>query len=110
MITQERAIEGLTEYLDKELISKIRGLKLWGLDAFKKDLVDTYICSHLNVLDLIKCRDKTGMIDAEKFISQMINSAKKYGSVVEHFPFIGDVTFTEKDLVALGRYLGLSDY
>lgn len=50
------------------------------------------------------------MINAEKLISQLIVSAKKFGPAVEHFPIVGDITFTEKDLIALGRYLGLSEY
>lgn len=110
MISQERAIEGLTEYFEKEIIAKIGGLRKWGLDAVKQDLVETYVCKHLDTLDYIRCRDENGMINAEKLISQLIVSAKKFGPAVEHFPIVGDITFTEKDLIALGRYLGLSEY
>lgn len=110
MISKERAIEGLTEYFEKKIIAKIGGLRKWGLDAVKQDLVETYVCKHLDTLDYIRCRDENGMINAEKLISQLIVSAKKFGPAVEHFPIVGDITFTEKDLIALGRYLGLSEY
>lgn len=79
-------------------------------ENINQSLVETYVCKHLDALDYVKCRDENGMINAEKLILQMIVSAKKFGPAVEHFPIVGNITFTERDLISLARYLGLPDY
>ena len=43
MITQEQAIDGLTAYLESEIISKIKGVPKWLSGAFTRDIVENYV-------------------------------------------------------------------
>ena len=103
MITQEQAIDGLTAYLESEIISKIKGVPKWLSGAFTRDIVE----DGRAFLKMVNCLSEDGMIDANRFTDRLLESAKKYGSVTQSVKFIGDISFSENDIITLKRHLGI---
>lgn len=107
MISKKRAIEGLTAYLESEIISKIKGVPKWLSGAFTRDIVKNYVDEGRAFLEMVNCLSEDGMIDANRFTDRLLESAKKYGSVTQSVKFIGDISFSENDILTLKRYLGI---
>ena len=107
MITQDQVIDGIVTFLEKEIIPKIVDYPKWLLGGFPKRIIEYQKKKGLLVLDMTGCLTETGMVDAEGFTDGILEAARKYGSVTHKFPFIGDVTLTEADILALKRYLGI---
>ncbi len=107
MITQEQAIDGLTAYLESEIISKIKGVPKWLSGAFTRDIVENYVEDGRALLKMVNCLSEDGMIDANRFTDRLLESAKKYGSVTQSVKFIGDISFSENDIITLKRHLGI---
>lgn len=104
MVTKEQFKAGVAQYIEQEFIAKVGGLKKWMLV-----LAGTEIMSRMDEM-ISKLPEnhyvtKDGMIDIDKLYSDMSKVVQRTGDVTEHFPLIGDVKFTSKDIDELYRYI-----
>ncbi len=106
MVTINQVKEGVALYVEKELVGKMNGLLKWGF-AF----ASTQIINSLDMSQYIEMGKKMGyvtqdsMVDIERLYADFIKVVREQGSVVQHFPVIGDVTFSEKDIDLLRSYI-----
>lgn len=106
MVTINQVKDGLVLYIDKEIVEKVSGLAKWGL-AF----ASAAIVSNLNMDKYVEMGKSLGyvtkdsMVDIDKLYADFIKIVRSKGSVTQHFPMIGDVTFSENDVDLLKRYI-----
>lgn len=106
MVTINQIKEGVALYVEKELVSKLNGLIKWGF-AF----ASSQIISSLDISKYVEIGKNMGyimqdsMVDIERLYADFVKVVREQGSVVQHFPVIGDVTFTERDVDLLRSYI-----
>jgi len=99
MITREQAKNGMARYLDEELIAKTPGLKKWALAVSVSPLMARMDALMENrLLKEMGYVSEDGMIDCDKLRQDFLKAASEKGSVTEHLPLIGDVTFGADDI------------
>lgn len=102
MVTKEQFKAGLVAYIEKEFIAKVGGLKKWAVVLVANEMI-------MNLDELISklpnnsYMHEDGMIDIDKLYKDMYKVAERTGSVTEHFPVIGDVSFSKSDIDELYR-------
>lgn len=101
MVNLDQVRNGLLRYIDTEIVSKMGGLKMWGLAFASVMLVDSYMNQFSGILSQMGLMNQEGMIDLDKVYSQFLDIARAKGSVTENFAMIGPVTFTEQDITKL---------
>jgi len=102
MITKEQIKEGFAKYLDEELIAKTPGLRKWALAAAVAPLLaklDSILGSP--ALAEMGYVTQDGMVDADRARDDFVRIAAERGSVTEHLPLLGDVTFSASDVERL---------
>lgn len=108
MVTKEQFINGIQRYIDEELISKISGLSKWalalGLGAYLPQ-VNKMLDDNHSMLVGAGYMQEDGMICIDKVYNDALQIARKTGSVTQHIPLIGDVTFTETDLTSMYHHI-----
>lgn len=108
MVTKEQFINGVQRYIDDELISKISGLSKWalalGLGAYLPQ-VNKMLDDNHNMLVGAGYMQEDGMICIDKVYNDIMQIARKTGSVTQNIPLIGDVTFTETDLTSMYHHI-----
>ena len=104
MVTKEQFINGISKYIDSELISKIPGLSKWvvalGLGAYLPQVNKMLDDNHKMLIDAGYMHED-GMICIDKVYNDIMQIARKTGSVTQHIPLVGDVTFSETDLTSM---------
>lgn len=100
MVTVQQIRQGLLEYIDSEIVNKIGGLQKWGVAFASVALVDSYI-NQIGILKQIGMMTEDNMVDIDAVYSRALDIARDKGNVTQHFPIVGDVTFSEKDIVKL---------
>lgn len=108
MVTLEQVEKGVLKYIDSEFVNKISGLRKWGVALMTESIA-------LSIKDMVmKNREflvKSGyltedcMVDIEKLYSDCLEVTSKHGKVTEHFPLIGDVTFSDTDVRSLRDFI-----
>ena len=108
MVTKEQLINGIQKYIDDELISKISGLSKWvlalGLGAYLPQVTKMLDDNHSILVDAGYMQED-GMICIDKIYNDIMQTARKTGSVTQHIPLVGDVTFTETDLTSMYHHI-----
>ena len=108
MVTKEQFINGVQQYIYAELISKISGLSKWalalGLGAYLTQ-VNKMLDDNHNMLVGAGYIQEDGMICIDKVYNDIMQIARKTGSVTQNIPLIGDVTFTETDLTSMYHHI-----
>ena len=108
MVTKEQFINGIQKYIDDELISKISGLSKWalalGLGAYLPQVTKILDDNHGMLVDAGYMQED-GMICIDKVYNDVMQIARKTGSVTQHIPLVGDVKFTETDLTSMYHHI-----
>lgn len=97
---------GLTKYAEAELVGKVSGLRKWALALMISPLIsniDTMVDSYRSLLVSSGYLTEDGTVNIDKLYTTLKEEAHK-GSVIEHLPLLGDVTFSEDDIDKLYRY------
>lgn len=108
MVTLEKAKEGMAVYVDKEIVSKIPGVKKWMVALSIPTIilaVEEMICSNKAILVKAGYITEDNMVDIDRIHSELKAIASRTGTVTEHFPIIGDVIFSDRDVDALKTYM-----
>jgi len=102
MRTKQQAKEGFAKYLDGEIIGKTPGLRKWALAAAiapllarLDGLLDSPALAEMGYVT------QDGMFDEDKARQDFARIAAERGSVTEHLPLVGDVTFSAEDVEKL---------
>lgn len=93
IITQKQAVTKLTVYLENEIISKVIVASQCISKALSKDIAEDYV--------------KRTMDDIEEVVAELLRIVRKNGFVIQRIKFIGDISFSENDILTLKRYLGI---
>lgn len=106
MVTQEQLKEGLARYIDTEFVSKVQGLRKWGIALATSPLILSLgerIEDSKAMLVSAGYLTEDGMVDIDRLYADAMEVARRTGSVTEHLPIVGDVTFTSTDIESLRR-------
>lgn len=109
MVTMEQAKNGVRTYIDREIADKVPGLKKWMIAIAAEPIVmeiENMMHQYKDALVHSGYMMEDGMINDDKFFQELTNVARQKGSVVEHMPLLGDVTFSENDIHMLHNYVG----
>jgi hypothetical protein len=109
-VTLNQIKQGFARYIDAEFTSKLQGFKKWvvplGAVAIITSKLDSLMTeSNIEMLKSIGYVSDDGLFDVDEIFSDFIAIARAQGSVTENLPMLGDVTFSEKDIEALRRYI-----
>ena len=108
MVTKEQFINGIQKYIDDELVSKISGLSKWvlalGLGAYLPQVTKILDDNHGMLVDAGYMQED-GMICIDNVYNDVMQIARKTGSVTQHIPLVGDVKFTETDLTSMYHHI-----
>lgn len=102
MVTKEQFKAGLVAYIEKEFIAKVGGLRKWAVVLVANEMI-VNLDSLISKLPDNSYVKEDGMIDIDRLYKDMYKVAEKTGSVTEHFPMIGDVSFSKSDIDELYR-------
>lgn len=102
-VTFKQLETGLLNYMDREIIGQMDGLRKWGAmgaaaiftakgEALAAKLADSAIVQQLELVD------GDGMIDLDTIKNALVQSAEKTGSVTQDIPIIGRVMFDRTDI------------
>lgn len=109
MVHKSKVINGLTAYIDAEIVSKMAGgWKAWviggmaGLAATKADAVFEQLANHpaVKALGIIDGEN----VDVDAIYAELIKQAQR-GSATVDAPIIGPITFKAEDVESLYRYM-----
>ena len=105
MVTIHAVQNGLTKYVDREILSKMQGWKKWTFGA----IAGIWLGNFPNTFQKIKSNalvstlgviDANDMIDIDKLYNEFSKQAEK-GSVMIEIPVIGAVTLNKNDIDTL---------
>ena len=101
MVTQERFIVGINQYVNEEILPSIGGLMKWGAalraGAYAGNIINS------GVLKKLGYQTPDGMIDEDRLYNDLKNIVSASGTVTQNFPFIGDISFSMNDVESLYR-------
>lgn len=109
MVTYNRFISGLTEYIDNEILVKITGYQKWLFGT----IVGVSLSKATNIFNMLKSNsfvkalelvDKDDNIDVDTLYSELKKQASK-GAVTFDVPMLGSLTLTEMDVDKLYNYI-----
>lgn len=109
MIHYTKVVQGLMDYADAEILSKLGGsLKSWMIGVVL-DLIGGSAESVYRAIQNIPMIDALGVIDGENVdvdrLYALLRRRAQNGPATENIRFIGPITFTTADVDALYRYI-----
>lgn len=109
MVTFEQVQQGLLQYINEEILNKASGLPKWGIGMMKAKIVVMLAekaKAGMDTLRSIGYASDDGMIDIDRIYSEAKAMVREVGPVTQHFPIIGDISFSESDIDSLRRCIG----
>ena len=102
MVTYNQVVNGMTKYIDQEIINKIQGLPKWGLGAVSGIVLSkgANIFNTLKanpIIKMLEVIDENDMIDIDTIYTELRKQAEK-GAAVINTPLIGTITLTKDDV------------
>ena len=109
MVTYNQVVNGMSRYIDQEIINKIQGLPRWGLGAVSGIALSkgTNIFNALKahpIIKMLEVIDENDMIDIDTIYTEIRKQAEK-GSATFDAPMIGTITLTKDDVDKLYRLI-----
>jgi hypothetical protein len=108
-VTIEQMKEGLARYIDAEFTSRLQGFSKWVVPIASTAIInkkaDSLLSENKEILMSLGYMTPDGMIDIDKISNDLIAVANSTGPVTEHFPILGDVTFSASDIESLKRHI-----
>lgn len=103
-VTMDQLVSGMSKYADQEIIAKVSGVRKWLVALATPAVmmsVSDMILKNKDTLVKAGYMAEDGMVDIERLYTDASGIARKTGSVTEHLPVLGDVTFSEQDIERL---------
>lgn len=107
--TKEQIQDGLVAYIDNEITEKLPvpqkilvGMGTALIIKSGQNLINDTFLSYGKQLCVV---NDEGLIDADKLASALKESMNKYGDLPLDIPFIGTLTFNNRDVEALRGYI-----
>jgi hypothetical protein len=109
MVTYNQLANGITKYIDQEIINKIQGWQRWALGAGAGIMMNkgTNMFNAFKahpVVKMLEVIDDNGMIDIDTIYTELRKQAEK-GSATFDAPMIGTITLTKDDVDKLYRLI-----
>ena len=102
MVTYSQVVNGMSRYIDQEIINKIQGLPRWGLGAVSgialsrgANIFNTLKANP--IIKMLEVIDDNDMIDIDTIYTEIRKQAEK-GSATFDAPMIGTITLTKDDV------------
>lgn len=109
MVTYNQVVNGMTKYIDQEIINKIQGWQRWALGAGAGIMMTkgANIFNTLKANPIIKMLDvidENDMIDIDTIYTEIRKQAEKSPATF-NAPMIGTITLTKDDVDKLYRLI-----
>ena len=109
MVTYNQVVNGMTKYIDQEIINKIQGLPRWGLGAVSgialsrgNNIFNTLKTNP--IVKMLEVIDENDMIDIDTIYTEIRKQAEKSPATF-NVPMIGTITLTKDDVDKLYRLI-----
>ena len=102
MVTYNQVVNGMTKYIDQEIINKIQGWQRWALGA-GAGIMMTKGANMFNalkanpIIKMLDVIDENDMIDVDTIYTELRKQAEK-GAATFDAPMIGTITLTKDDV------------
>ena len=102
MVAYNQVVNGMTKYIDQEIINKIQGWQRWALGA-GAGIMMTKGANIFNtlksnpIIKMLDVIDENDMIDIDTIYTELRKQAEK-GAVTFEAPMIGTITLTKDDV------------
>ena len=102
MVTYNQVVNGMTKYIDQEIVNKIQGWQRWALGAGAGIMMNkgTNMFNAFKahpVVKMLEVIDDNDMIDIDTIYAELRKQAEK-GSATFDAPMIGTITLTKDDV------------
>lgn len=102
MVAYNQVVNGISKYIDQEIVNKLQGLPRWGLGAVSGIALSkgANIFNSLKanpIIKMLEVIDENGMIDIDTIYTELRKQADK-GSATFDAPMIGTITLTKDDV------------
>lgn len=109
MVTYNQVVNGMSRYIDQEIVNKMQGWQRWALGAGAGIMMTkgTNIFNALKANPIIKMLDvidENDMIDIDTIYTELRKQAEK-GAATFDAPMIGTITLTKDDVDKLYRLI-----
>lgn len=110
MYTTDQIVSGIINYADNEVMKMLPTSGKWlvgaglGLATSRvKEIADKL--SENSLIKLLGVVDEKGCWDVDAVMSELCESASKYGKAHMQIPFVGDLAFSSDDMKILKEYI-----
>ena len=103
MVTYNQVVNGMTQYIDQEIVNKIQGWQGWALGALSSIAISNKGANIFNalkanpIIKMLEVIDENDMIDIDTIYTELRKQAEK-GSATINTPMIGTITLTKDDV------------
>lgn len=111
MVSKEKFIDGIIEYVDKEVLPPLPTAAQWGIGAIvviakgkTEDIISAI--QTIPAMRALEIVDEEGRIDEHLLCSALSESARRYGNIKVSYPIVGTLSFSERDIERLEHYIG----
>jgi DNA-binding transcriptional regulator LsrR (DeoR family) len=109
MYEYSKVLNGITTYIDREIVDKINGWQKWvvgsGIGIAMSNSTNVFNELKKNqVVKMLGVIDKDDKIDVEKIYKELKKQAKK-GAITFDVPLVGTMTLNEQDVDKLYQYI-----
>ena len=109
MYEYNKVLNGITKYIDNEIISKISGWKKWvvgsGIGMAMSNSTNVFNQLKENqFVKMLNIIDKNDKIDVDKIYQEMKKQAKK-GAITFDVPMLGAITLNENDVDKMYEFI-----
>ena len=108
MVPYNQVVNGVTKYIDSEIVSKLTGWQRWAIGAGLGVAVSrgSHIMEQMRSMPLVKMLNiiDGDMVDVETIYSELRKQAERE-SINVALPAVGTVTFTRDDVEKVYSYI-----
>lgn len=109
MYEYSKVLNGITTYIDREIVDKINGWQKWvvgsGIGIAMSNSTNVFNELKKNqVVKMLGVIDKDDKIDVEKIYKELKKQARK-GAITFDVPLVGTMTLNEQDVDKLYQYI-----
>lgn len=105
MVSYSQVVNGISKYIDQEIVNKLQGWQRWALGAgtgifLSKSGENFAQLKENSIVKMLGLIDENGMVDVDIIYSELRKQADK-GSIVAEIPALGKITLTKDDVEKL---------
>ena len=110
MVTYNQVVNGMSRYIDQEIVNKMQGLSRWGVGALSGIVLSSKGANIFNtlkanpIIKMLDVIDENDMIDIDTIYTEIRKQAEKSPATF-NAPMIGTITLTKDDVDKLYRLI-----